>query len=105
MSKHWKPKPTQVEWQTCGRHSKAPCDICGETPRGIRCVITEQTSWMRGDDEVTFRCIPCAIVRGVVPSNAVCHLLFDAMTPEERVTIAGRLRPEAAKELEPSCGT
>jgi len=92
----WKPKPPEVEWQQCPRkrQNSPKCDDCGEQPRLMRSAITEQTSWMRGDDQVTFLCIPCALARGVVPSNAVCRVLWDAMLPLERATIAARLRPE-----------
>jgi len=90
----WKPKPVDVSWQTCPhKTADAPqCADCGQLPKGQRCVLTEQTNWMRGDDEVTFLCIPCAATRGITPCNPVCRLMFDAMTPDERIQIAERLK-------------
>lgn len=99
MSEPWKPKRDQVDWRTCPRNRDAvKCDKCGEIPREIRCVLTTQTSFMRGDDEVTFLCIPCALSRGIVPSNAVCRLLWDKMLPLERTAIAARLRQTSEKQ-------
>jgi hypothetical protein len=88
----WKPKPPEISWQAIGRRDTRTCDDCGQVHKHHRCVITEQVNWMRGDDEVTFLCISCAVKRGIVPCNHVCRLLVAAMTTEERFVFAERLR-------------
>jgi hypothetical protein len=89
----WKPKSPYTEWQRVSqKHYTQPCDHCGGVPSGMRAAITTQTSWMRGDDEVEFLCITCAIARGIRPTGAVALLLFDAMTDEERLIVSDRLR-------------
>ena len=89
----WKPKPLEISWQTVSAKGHQPkCADCGETPKHSRCVLTEQVNFMRGDDEVTFLCIPCAVKRDIKPCNPVCRLMFEKMTREEQIQIAERLR-------------
>lgn len=88
----WSPKTT-TDWRDCPRKDDGSrCADCGRRSIKIRCIITEQTSVMRGDDKLTELCIPCALKRGIVPSNPVCKLLFERMTPGEVEAIAERLR-------------
>lgn len=90
--KNWKPKPADVSYQMTGKKDQLPCKDCGNKPKVMRCAIAEQTSPMRGDDEVTFLCVPCAVKRKIDLPSIACRLLYLAMTQEERETIAERLR-------------
>ncbi len=94
MGRKWKPKPPEIEWQQCPKDPQyqAKCADCGEMPKKWRATITEQTSWFRGDDEVTFLCISCAMKRKIPLTGPVALTLADVMEWAERQWIAERLK-------------
>ena len=70
----WKPR-TDLNWSTrqgSGRRDRHKCDKCqqGVAPNGRYLVVVEQTSWFRGDDEVTVFCAACAAKAGYVDPKA-----------------------------------
>lgn len=93
MAKHWKPKSPDVRWESPPKCAPGiACDCCGKQPKRLRCVVTTQVSWMRGDDEVEVFCIPCAITKGHKPDRNCALLLLANASPEELKAMAERAR-------------
>lgn len=99
MSRHWKPKPPEIDWEIVSKRDRFPCDSCGNIIMGSRLSVTMQTNYFRGDDEVTFYCVPCALSKGYKPNNPICRLIVEKMTAEELHTIVQRMRlPSTTKD-------